>query len=127
MFVVGSGARSGVITSAIAAIVSLWVVVLTGWVGQISLAPLAFTGVAGFSLVGFAGGPLGSIAPLLAVLVPTGVGLIVGLPAVRVRGMSLAIAMLAAAVVTEELLFRWSRFMGGDAGGASAEAVVVWR
>ncbi len=116
MFILGPDLRSGLITSAVAAIISLSVVVLTGWVGQISLAPLAFAGVAGFALVRFAEGPLGPVAPLLAVLVATAVGVIVGIPAVRVRGMSLAIATLAAAVAIEELLFKWSWFTGGDQG-----------
>lgn len=116
MFVLGPDLRSGLITSAVAAIISLSVVVLTGWVGQISLAPLAFAGVAGFALVRFAEGPVGPFAPVLAVLVATAVGVVVGLPAVRVRGMALAIATLAAAVAIEELSFKWSWLTGGAAG-----------
>ena len=42
----------------------------------------------------------------------------IGLPAVRVRGMNLAIATLAAATVVEELVLKWSWFSGG-LGGAS--------
>jgi branched-chain amino acid transport system permease protein len=116
MFVVGPNLRSGLITSAVAAVISLSVVVLTGWVGQISLAPLAFAGVAGFSLVRLSEAHLGLAAPVLAVAVATLVGVIVGIPAVRVRGMSLAIATLAAAVAIEELLFKWSWFTGGVEG-----------
>lgn len=116
MLVIGPDLRSGLITSAVAAVISLSVVVLTGWVGQISLAPLAFAGVAGFSLVRLAEAGLGVLAPVLAVLVATAVGVLVGLPAVRVRGMSLAIATLAAAIAIEELLFKWSWFTGGVEG-----------
>lgn len=71
MFILGSDLRSGVITSAVAAIISLSAVVLTGWAGQISLASLACAGVAGFALVRFAEGPLGLLAPLLAVSSPS--------------------------------------------------------
>lgn len=116
MFVVGPNLRSGLITSAVAAVISLSVVVLTGWVGQISLAPLAFAGVAGFSLVRLSEARLGLAAPVLAVVIATLVGVVVGIPAVRVRGMSLAIATLAAAVAIEELLFKWSWFTGGVEG-----------
>lgn len=116
MFAVGPDLRSGLIASAIAAVISLSVVVLTGWVGQISLAPLAFAGVAGFALVRLSAANLGLLAPVLAVVVATAVGVLVGLPAARVRGMSLAIATLAAAVAIEELLFKWSWFTGGVEG-----------
>jgi ABC-type branched-subunit amino acid transport system permease subunit len=44
------------------------------------------------------------------------IGVVVGLPAVRVRGMNLAIATLAAATAIEELLLKWSWFTGGDVG-----------
>jgi ABC-type branched-subunit amino acid transport system permease subunit len=56
------------------------------------------------------------IAPVLAALVAVAVGLVAGAPALRVRGMYLAIATLAAAVAIEELLLKWSWFTGGGAG-----------
>jgi ABC-type branched-subunit amino acid transport system permease subunit len=55
-------------------------------------------------------------APLLAALVAVAVGLVVGIPAVRVRGMNLAIATLAAAVAVEELVLKWDWFTGGLGG-----------
>lgn len=125
MFAVGPDLRSGLIASAIAAVISLSVVVLTGWVGQISLAPLAFAGVAGFALVRLSAANLGLLAPVLAVVVATAVGVLVGLPAARVRGMSLAIATLAAAVAIEELLFKWSWFTGG-VEGVRAPKLSLW-
>lgn len=121
LLVLGSTYRSGIIVSAIAAIVALSVVVLTGLVGQISLATFALAGTAGFAMVRVEatvglGFPL---APLVGVAVAVGVGLLAGLPAVRVRGLTLAVTTLAASIAIEELLFRWSWFTGG-AGGARA-------
>lgn len=113
MLTAGSDWRAAVITSSIAVVTSLSVVVLTGFVGQISLAPFAFAGVAAFSLIrlGDAGVPF-PVAPVVAVLITVALGVLVGIPAVRVRGMSLAIATLGAAVAIEQLAFKWSWFVG---------------
>lgn len=110
--------RSGVAISAIAVVMSLSVVVATGFVGQISLATSAFAGLAAFSLVKLTNGwglpfPLG---PLVASLVAVGFGVLIGLPAVRVRGLTLAMATLAGALAVEQLVFQWSWFTGGVEG-----------
>ncbi len=109
--------RAAITISLIFALLSLSCVVLTGYVGQISLAPMAFAGVAAFSMVKLtdAGVPF-PVAPLLGAVVALGVGLLVGIPAVRLRGMNLAIATLAAAAAIEELVFKWSWFTGGLGG-----------
>ena len=79
---------------------------LTGYVGQISLAQYAFAGLAAFTTAKLAiEGVAFPWAPLLAVALTVGVGILVGLPALRVRGMTLAVATLAAAVAIEELVF----------------------
>ncbi len=110
--------RLGIIISTITAVLALSVVVVTGFVGQISLAPYAFAGVAAFAMVRFAndagfGFPFDALA---GAVVATTVGVLVAIPAVRVRGLDLAIATLAAAVVIEELIFKWTWFTGGAAG-----------
>lgn len=113
-----SSYRLGIIVSAIATIVSLSVVVLTGLVGQISLATFALAGTAGFAMVR-ASEDLGlgfPLAPLVGVLAAVALGVLAGLPAVRVRGLTLAVTTLAASIAIEELLFRWSWFSGGAAG-----------
>ena len=120
---VSSDWRSGIIVTAISTIVVLSVVVITGYVGQISLATFAVAGVAAFAMVRFSedwGLPF-PLAPLGGVIVAVLVGQIAALPAVRVRGLNLAIATLAAAVAVEELVFKWSWFTGGFEG-ATAEA-----
>lgn len=110
--------RLGLIRSLVAAVLCLSVVVLTGYVGQLSLAQMALAGVAGFSLsrlqtswhVPF------PVAPLLAALAATAVGLVVGLASRRVRGIDLAVVTLAAGVAVGELVFRNPVLTGGLSG-----------
>ena len=110
--------RLGLIRSLIAAVVCLSIVVLTGYVGQLSLAQLALAGVAGFSLarlhttlhVPF------PLAPLLAACAAALVGLLVGLASRRVRGIDLAVVTLAAGIAVEELLFKNDALTGGFGG-----------
>jgi ABC-type branched-subunit amino acid transport system permease subunit len=110
--------RGAIIVSVTFSVIALSTVALTGYVGQISLMPMALAGISAFSMVKLSGEwhiPF-PFAPLLAALVAVGIGLIAGAPALRVRGMNLAIATLAAAVAIEELLLKWSWFTGGGAG-----------
>jgi ABC-type branched-subunit amino acid transport system ATPase component/branched-subunit amino acid ABC-type transport system permease component len=97
--------RFGLMTSFAAALIALSLVILTGMVGQISLAQAAFGGVAGIMLSKFGDGIPFPISMLLAALVATALGLIVGLPALRIRGAQLAVVTLAAAVSLEKFVF----------------------
>jgi branched-chain amino acid transport system permease protein len=112
----GSDWRAALITSSIFALMALSMVVLTGFVGQISLASYAFAGFAAFSMVKLtdAGLPF-PLAPLVAAGLTLALGLLVGLPAVKVRGLNLAIVTLGAAVAIQELLFKWDWFVGSVA------------
>ncbi|MEZ5166739.1 MAG: hypothetical protein R2695_09675 [Acidimicrobiales bacterium] len=124
MFVVDSQWRMGIILSAIGAVVTLSVVVLTGFVGQISLATFALAGTAAFAMVR-ATDSLGlgfPWAPLLGIIVAAALGTLAGLPAIRIRGLTLAIVTLAAAVAIEELVFKWRWFTGGLSGSTVAPA-----
>ncbi len=114
----GSEWRTAVIVSAIGSITALSVVIPTGYVGQINLAVTAFAGVAAFAMVkASTGWGLGfPWAPLLGAAVATAGGVLVALPAVRVRGLTLAMATLAAAIAVEHLLFGWGWFTGGVEG-----------
>lgn len=110
--------RSAVIGTFIAAILGLSLVVVTGFAGQVSLAQLTLAGVGGFALSGIAqswGVPF-PLAPLLAALIACGVGVVVGLPALRLRGLTLGIVTLALAYAIEASWFRNSQFV--SAGGA---------
>ena len=100
--------RFGVITSMIVAIIMLSLVLLTGLIGQISLAQAAIAGTAGFALSILsqdAGIPF-PIAPILAAVIAGVFGVIVGVPALRIRGAQLAVVTLAGAVALERFIFR---------------------
>lgn len=87
-------------------------VVLTGFVGQVSLAQLSFAGFSAFMLSRFDEVLPFPIGPLAAIAITTAVGTLVGVPALRVRGIQFAIVTFAAAVVFDELLFRSPTFVG---------------
>ncbi|HET9609217.1 MAG TPA: branched-chain amino acid ABC transporter permease/ATP-binding protein [Acidimicrobiales bacterium] len=100
--------RAAVIGTFIAAILGLSLVVVTGYAGQVSLAQLALAGTAAFTLSGLTQSwevPF-PFAPLLAALVATVIGVVVGLPALRFRGLVLGVVTLALAYAIEAVWFR---------------------
>jgi branched-chain amino acid transport system permease protein len=106
--------RFGVITSMIVALMALSLVVLTGFVGQISLAQAAFAGSAGFVLSKIGTGLPFPLSLLVAALAATALGLLVAVPALRVRGVQLAVVTLAAGVAIEQLVFQNPRLTGAS-------------
>src|SRR5262249_6338460 len=114
--------RGAVISSFIFGIIGLSFVVVTGYVGQISLAQLTLAGVSAFSLSAITqswGVPF-PLAPILAALIATAVGVLVGLPALRVRGLTLGVVTLALAYAIEAAWFRNGQFVS-SAGAAVTE------
>ena len=109
--------RLPMIVSLIAFVLMLSQVVLTGYLGQISLAQLSFSGTAGFVLAKLSTGLGWPVpwAPLVAIIVPTVAGLLVSIPALRIRGVQLALVTLAFAIATEQLVFRNKWFTGQSA------------
>ncbi len=108
ILVTSGGYRFGVITSMVMTVIMLSFVILTGFVGQISLAQAAIAGVGGFVLSKFTV-DLGVPFPLSLVmssLVAAAFGVVIGIPALRVRGANLAVVTLAAAVALERFVFR---------------------
>lgn len=107
------GYRFGVITSLAATLIALSLVVLTGMVGQISLAQTTFAGLAGLVLAKLGTDLPFPLSMLVAVAVATIGGVIVGLPALRIRGAQLAIVTLAAALAVERFVFGNPQIMSG--------------
>ncbi|HLN07098.1 MAG TPA: ABC transporter permease [Acidimicrobiales bacterium] len=110
--------RVSLINSMGGALVCLSFVLVTGYVGQISLAQMAFAGTAGFML-----GPLATrlhipfpIAPLLAAIVAALVGALVGAGAVRLRGIQLAVATIGFSVAISSMWFEAPNLTGGFSG-----------
>jgi ABC-type branched-subunit amino acid transport system ATPase component/branched-subunit amino acid ABC-type transport system permease component len=110
--------RAAVITTLVMAVIALSQVVVTGFTGQISFAQLTLAGVGAFSLtriqqqlhVPF------PFAPLLAAVVAMAIGVIVGLPALRIRGLPVAVTTLALAAALQDLWFDNPDYDGGFAG-----------
>lgn len=121
--------RGAVIVSMIMAVISLSLVVVTGYAGQISLAQLTLAGVGGFLLSRFgydAGIPF-PIAPLLAAAGAVVLGVLVGLPALRIRGLLVSVVTLTLAVTLEAVWFRNTDLNGGGASGATIRpAKLLW-
>jgi ABC-type branched-subunit amino acid transport system ATPase component/branched-subunit amino acid ABC-type transport system permease component len=100
--------RLAVIMSMIFGIIALSQLVITGYAGQVSLAQLTLAGAGAFALARITmdwGLPF-PLAPLLAALIATLIGVIVGLPSLRVRGLPLMVATLALAVFLEQAWFQ---------------------
>jgi ABC-type branched-subunit amino acid transport system ATPase component/ABC-type branched-subunit amino acid transport system permease subunit len=100
------------------AIVLLSIVVLTGYAGQLSLAQYSIAGFGAFvagRLVAVFDIPflLGLVAGVVAA-VP--LGLVFGLPAVRTRGINLAIVTLGLGTTMELMVFRNRNYTGGVQG-----------
>jgi branched-chain amino acid transport system permease protein len=110
--------RQALMLSLIGIVVCLSLVVITGFVGQVSLAQVTLAGVSGFVVshmvvragIGFPWGPL--IGSAVGVVV----GLIVGISALRVRGASLAVVTLAGVVAIEQFGFANRRWGAGVSG-----------
>jgi branched-chain amino acid transport system permease protein len=85
-------------------LIALSLVPLTGWAGQVSLCQMTFAGLGALAMVKFGGGgsPVGLLAAV-AIAVP--VGALVALPALRLRGLYLALATLAFAVLMDNVFF----------------------
>ena len=97
---------------AIYGIVGISLVVLTGWAGQISLGQFAFVAV-GAVVGGSVGSRLGLPFPVALVVgsaAAAAVAVLVGLPALRIRGLYLAVTTLALALVTPAVLFDGGMF-----------------
>jgi ABC-type branched-subunit amino acid transport system permease subunit len=118
LLVLNSVLRFAFISSLTVTCIALSVVVLTGYVGQVSLAQMSLAGIGGFMLghistgwgVGF------PFSLILAGLCAIPVGLIIGLPALRLRGVNLTVVTLGFAAAMDALIFTSQSFTGGTAG-----------
>ena len=102
----------------IAAIGALGLNILTGFTGQISIGQGAFLGVGAYTsgyLTSVLGLPFWVALPV-AGLVTAAVGSIFGIPSLRLKGLYLAIATLAAQVIIEFAILHWKKVTGGSQG-----------
>ncbi|HEY6429794.1 MAG TPA: branched-chain amino acid ABC transporter permease/ATP-binding protein [Acidimicrobiales bacterium] len=118
IYMLSGNDRAGLYTSFITGVITLSLVVVTGYTGQISLAQLTLAGVSAYILSTFAhswGIPF-PVAPLLAALVAAGAGVVIGIPALRVRGLMLGVVTLTFAAGVEAIWFNNNSIDGGAGG-----------
>jgi branched-chain amino acid transport system permease protein len=115
--------RQALINSMIGTVMALSLVVITGFVGQISVVQLSLAGVAGFTVSHLAvdagiGFPL---APLAGAAAAVLLGELTAVSALRVRGVSLAVVTLGAAVAISQFGFLNQTWGGGPTGSPVPE------
>ncbi|MGZ8805275.1 MAG: branched-chain amino acid ABC transporter ATP-binding protein/permease, partial [Microbacterium sp.] len=105
------------------------VVVVSGYAGQLSLCQYALAGFGAWAAaraasdldVGF------PIALVIGIVATIGVGVLVALPAIRTRGVTLAIVTLALALVFSSLIFQNASMTGGFEGiGIADPQIFGW-
>lgn len=113
---------SGII---ILAIVAVSLSLLTGWAGQLSLGQFAFVGLGAMTMITFTQGnelpfveyaitmPWG-VALIWSVVIGIVAALIIGIPALRVKGLFLAVATLAFAIAAANWILLRDVFTGGS-------------
>lgn len=92
--------------------------ILTGFTGQISLGNAAFLSVGAYATAVFAGKwglPFPVVIPLSGLLTAA-VGMVFGIPSLRLKGLYLAVATLAAHFVIEFTITHWESVTGGVNG-----------
>lgn len=98
-------------------VVGVGLMLLAGYTGLFSLGHAAFLGVGAYAetVLAAMGWPF-PLSLLAAAALSAVAGAIVGLPALRVKGIYLAIATLAFGFIVEEILARWESVTGGNSG-----------
>jgi branched-chain amino acid transport system permease protein len=110
--------RQALVNSEIGAVMALSLILITGFVGQISVVQLSLAGVAGFVISRLAtdhGVPF-PWAPLIGIAAAVVLGLVTAVSALRVRGVSLVIVTLAGAVAISNFYFNNSAIGAGTSG-----------
>ena len=107
-------------------IASLGLMVLVGYTGQVSLGHSAFIAIGAYTHTWLLsqGVPFGA-SILLAACASGAIGLVIGLPAIRVSGLYLAMVTLAFAILTEHTIGHWKSVTGGFNGLSVGNPVIA--
>jgi branched-chain amino acid transport system permease protein len=99
--------------------------ILTGYSGQISIGHGAFMAIGGYTTAVLSRDHHTSLVltMLIAFAICFALGLLVGLPALRLSGVYLALATFALAVSVPQLPLKWSKFLGGRDGVQTSQTV----
>ena len=101
------------------ACIMLSLVLLTGYGGEVSLGQMAFVGVGALVVAKF--GEANLVTLLLAGGVTAGIGALIAIPALRLRGLYLGLGTLAFAVAMDEMVFK-NADIGFATGGSTTVA-----
>jgi ABC-type branched-subunit amino acid transport system ATPase component/ABC-type branched-subunit amino acid transport system permease subunit len=115
--------RNALINTLIGLLIALSLIVITGFVGQISIIQLALAGAAGFTISHMASnfGITFPVAALAGIAVAVALGILTAISAVRVRGVSLSVVTLAGAVAIDNFGFQNTTWGGGGLGSPVPE------
>jgi len=98
-------------------IAAVGLMLLTGYTGQISLGHAAFFAIGSYTSAILAGKGVPFLVALPAAgAVAAVVGIFIGLPALRLTGLYLAIATMGFAFIVDEVLVRWESLTNGNMG-----------
>ncbi|CAM8670087.1 LivM ABC-type branched-chain amino acid transport system, permease component [Comamonadaceae bacterium] len=101
------------------AIAGLGLMLLAGFTGQFSLGHAAFLGVGAYTQAYLTAAGLPFILSLgMSAALSALIGIVVGLPALRLKGIYLGMATLSFGFIIEEVFARWESVTGGNAGKA---------
>ncbi len=117
-FVFSTNLVEAMTTSAALGVVLLSFVVVTGYAGQLSLAQMALAGIGAWICAGLVvneGVPL-ELAILAGIVGTIPVGIVVGIPSLRTRGVNLAVATLGLALVIQAQVLGNAKRTGGFTG-----------
>jgi branched-chain amino acid transport system permease protein len=110
----------------IAVIAAMGLNVLTGFTGQISLGNAAFLSVGAYTTAWLAGkGVPFFVAMYASGLISALVGMVFGIPSLRLKGLYLAIATLAAHFIIEFVVVHWESVTGGVNGISVASPQLI--
>jgi len=106
-------------------IASLGLMTLTGFTGQVSLGHAAFIAIGAYGHAWFMskGLPL-PLSLILAAGVSASAGLLVGIPAIRVSGLYLAMVTMAFSIIVEQIIGHWNSVTGGFTGLAVSDPTI---
>lgn len=107
------------------AIAGIGLMLLVGYTGLVSLGHAAFLAIGAYTHAIMLAAGLPFLASIvIATLFAALVGGIVGLPALRMTGIYLAVATLAFAIIVEQIITHWDSVTGGFRGMAVADAEI---
>lgn len=101
--------------------------ILTGYTGQISIGHAAFIAIGSYAttiLGARTGMPFYVIIPISGIIA-TLIGVLVGLPCLRLKGLYLAMATMSFGIVVQYVLFQWDSLTHG-ALGMAAPSIAFW-